>query len=282
MNSVVISRLVQVFPPDSPYFRVAFHITVGRPPPFVPERLQVLLNDPALFGNIAHSYAGAELSLPGFDWDPVVQRAYAHFSHPECGDDPNLRLAFQLQFPEHRRERDVIRGLLWAGATDEFIATFFGFDAEVAHLFERLFWQCRDRFGEKWYFAQLLNGRRASGANETDGLKLLQVARTTRSPEAVLEAADLDCAGGPQNDDHLALQLEENLRELAALGDSQALSLLDQFLEDHLSQAITDDLTSYCMDPNVRARIRELVKARVREYMDAQPEFTGKSPDDSK
>lgn len=285
MGTDTICNLVLALPAEEPYFRLAFRNQSGQRLRSLPERLQVALRDPALAGNFARNYALAELPLPEFDWDPAVRHAYDYFLHPERGDE-NLRLAVELQRPESWFERDVIRALLWCPeSTDAAIAEVFQFEAEVVHLFEVLFWSCRDRFDDALYLTQILNGGRSAlrGTIGDFGRNLLRVARRTGRPEAVLHAAELSRASEPRADEVIEAQLEELLLGLAAAGQGQALSLVDQYLEEPVAAEWMDDLTRLSLDPHAMAVLKDMVmkdaleRLRLQQKLDCEAAAAAKA-----
>lgn len=274
MTSAKICDLVRALPAQSPYFGRAFgDQSTPRPRPLV-ERLQVALNDPALIGNLAQIYALAELPLPPFGLPAATYRAHAHFLTPQLRqDDQELRLAIDLQRPEFWLEREVIRALLWCpSATNEKIAQLFQLTPAVIDLFEVLYWNCRDRYGEALYFAQILHRARGSRLKrERDfGVDLLRVACQTSSIPAVLQAADLGVTAGPTTQVELEGQLVKLLVSLAATGHPTALDLVEAYGQQPAHPETTDLAILISRNPQCQKEVQSMVTASIRDHLQAQ------------
>jgi hypothetical protein len=153
--------------------------------------------DPRFGANVAFSHAAAGLSLPDLDWPAAVRRAHEHWTNPNQADD-NLVLAESLNLPENGGQCAVVHALLACeDGTDELIADWFQCDAEVGTLSNDLFWNVRERRGEPFYLAHLLEGNHPAGltlqarSQALFGRELLSRAIRTGKAQVVLAAADI-------------------------------------------------------------------------------------------
>jgi hypothetical protein len=62
---------------------------------------------------VAETHATAGISLPDLDWPCAVRRAHALF-RDRNSSDRNVALVLQLNLPERKRQRDVLRATLKA------------------------------------------------------------------------------------------------------------------------------------------------------------------------
>ena len=262
MHKAAICKIVIALPPDAPYFCLVFGNRPGKWPRSFSERLQIALRDPALAWNLGTAHAYAEMPLPQLDWPPQVVAAYEYVFCPERAEE-NLRIAVELQHPDYREERDVIRALLWcADSSDSNIAQVFDYEPQVVHWFEALFWHCRDRRGDLLYFAQLRN-------DFPSGRNLLRVAQLLRSRQAVLYAARISRPIDLGQDEILVRQIEQLLGTSAAMGQERALLLFTKFLEQPVESAEEDILTLISRDAAAQATIKKIIQDDALERLKA-------------
>src|SRR6266481_2526838 len=162
---------------------------------------------------------------------PTIVRAHQACLDPECLDD-DLATASELQMPQQRTVRDVIRGLLLCPeATDQSIATVLGVSPGVVRDFEALWWNVRDRQRDLLYMSQLLNSQHSALARR----QLKWGLRGKR--EWILLAGDI--SNPTLSDEQLRAQMEEMLltealellqQESMAKADNPALDLVEKFI----------------------------------------------------
>jgi hypothetical protein len=201
MTRLEIQRFAQQLPADGPYYQLVFRDQPDKLRSSTPaQRITIACADPALGLHVAQSYARAGLPLPDIGWPCAVLRAYAFFREPNSSDI-NVRLALQLNDPEKRTRRDLLRGtLVCLDNTLQQIADRFGLSLDVLSLFEALTWNCRDRGQERMYLAQICQvpgfGRGIGWPEPADNLGCdhLRIAYNVGRTEAVLAEADLAVA----------------------------------------------------------------------------------------
>ena len=195
MTARQLHRVGQLLPPDSPYFQLGFRDQPEKlSSSSVAQRVHLALSDPAIGWNVTETYATTGLPLPELDWPPAVLRADA-FLRGRTSSDLNVGLAHQLNVPENKAQRDLLRPLLLCRDTTlEQLADRCRLSLDTLTLFEALFWNCRDRSKERLYLAQLCQQpgfcRVAEEHPAEDrGRELLGIAYRTGSADLVLAAA---------------------------------------------------------------------------------------------
>src|SRR5207248_2695845 len=107
-----IQRLAQCLHATGPYYQLAFRDQPARlQSSTVAQRVDLACADPAFGWHVAESYARAALALPDAPWPSAVQRAHAALRDPNCYD-VSVRMVEQLNQPEKKTRRDLLRPLL--------------------------------------------------------------------------------------------------------------------------------------------------------------------------
>jgi len=255
----------------NPLFAQVFESRASDDPPNLAECLQVTLSDFELGWNLASSFAAAARPLPDFVLPPSIVRAHQACLDPGCLDD-DLATASELQMPQQRTVRDVIRGLLLCPeATDQSIGTVLGVSPGVVRDFEALWWNVRDRRRELLYMSQLLNSQHSALAR-----KLLKWGLRGKT-EWILLAGDI--SNPTLSDEQLRAQMEEMLltealellqQESMAKADNPALDLVEKFLlnpDQNLEEV--DILTALSFNKEAQQQIRAFSDAQIREKLEA-------------
>jgi hypothetical protein len=201
MTRDLIEELALGLPADNPYYQEAFRNEPEKLQSSSPaQRLAVALGDPGFGWHIAQVHAPTGMPPPQLNWPPAVHQAYAFLRNPNS-TDRNMAIVQQLNLPEGKRRRDVLRPVLVCrDNTLEQIAELFHLRLEVLNLFEELTWNCRHRCAERLYLAQICQmpgfARVAGWGRETfdPGCELLQIAYQVGRTQVVLAAAGLASA----------------------------------------------------------------------------------------
>ncbi len=271
MRAADIANLTVLMGPANPLFAQVFEGRASDDPPNLAECLLVTLSDFELGWNLASSFAAAARPLPDFALPRPIARAYQACLDPGCLDD-DLATASELQMPQQRTVRDVIRGLLLCPqATDQSIATVLGVSPGVVRDFEALWWNVRDRRGEVRYMSQLLKSQHSALAR-----KLLKWGLRGKT-EWILLAGDI--SNPTLSDEQLRAQMEEMLltealellqQESMAKADNPALDLVEKFLlnpDQNLEEV--DILTALSFNKEAQRQIRAFSDAQIREKLEA-------------
>ncbi len=193
-----VQGLAQQLPGNGPYYQLAFWDEAEKlQSSSAAQRVDLACADPAFALHVAESYATAGLALPDLPWPCAVPRAYEFLREPNSSA-VNMALALQLNLPEKRIQRDVLRAvLICPDNTLQELAHRLRLRLDVLSLFETLTWNCRDRCHERIYLAQICQmpgfGRASVWPPETQdfGSHLLQTAYRVGRTELVLAAAGL-------------------------------------------------------------------------------------------
>ena len=196
MTHHVIQERAQQLPSNSPYYQRAFRDEPDKiQRSSAAQRVDLACADPGFALHVAESYATAALPLPDLPWPCAVPRAYA-FLRGANSSDVNMALALQLNLPEKRIHRDLLRALLICpDNTLQELADLCRLRLDMVSLFETLSWNCRDRCQERIYLAQICHmpgfGRATLWPRATQdlGSHLLQTAYRTGRTQQVLAAA---------------------------------------------------------------------------------------------
>lgn len=174
---------------ESPYFQLAFRNPEERHLARFPvQRVRVSLSDTAIGWHISECSTAC---LPPFPWPDFVLRAHGFLHHHR--PDPAVAAAHYLNLPESRLERDLLRAVLIC--TDLPLpeqAERCGLDLEVLRGFEELFFNVKDRCGERLYLAELCRigpfsrGRMAGSDEDHLARQMLRIAFRTNSTDLVL------------------------------------------------------------------------------------------------
>ena len=271
MRAADIANLTVLMGPANPLFAEVFEARGSDDPPSLAECLLVTLSDFELGWNLASSFAAEARPLPDFVLPPSIVRAHQACLDPGCLDD-DLATASELQMPQQRDVRDVIRGLLLCPeATDQSIGTVLGVSPGVVRDFEALWWNVRDRRGDVRYMSQLLNSQHSALAR-----KLLKWGLRGKT-EWILLAGDI--SNPMLSDEQLRAQIEEMLltealelqqQESMAKADNPALYLVEQFLlnPDQAAEEV-DVLSALGFNKEAQQKIRAMVDAQNREKLEA-------------
>ena len=193
-----IQRLAQCLHATGPYYQLAFRDQPARlQSSTVAQRVDLACADPAFVWHVAESYGRAALPLPDAPWPSAVQRAYAALRDPNCYD-VSVRMVEQLNQPEKKTRRDLLRPLLvCADNSLEQLADLCRVSLDVIGLFETLTWNCRDRCRERIYLARICQvpgfAQNTGWLQEPEdlGCNLLCIAYRLGRTQAVLSAAGL-------------------------------------------------------------------------------------------
>ena len=220
-----IKNIVRQLPADSPFFRRGSREPQSHFPTVSPTEAGVsAVHDPAFGANLVRSYAAAQLPLPDLVEQPALRRAHRFLLGPSLCD-LNVALAFAINLPESKPQRDLLRALLCCkGATIESVAALCRVDPDMVQVFEAAFWNCLDRKGERLYLARICGrlGHRNTpgnpGALGDLGLELLRIAYQVGRDDLVLAAAGIAPAMPGVPAPELCQQIRKGILVSAAKG----------------------------------------------------------------
>jgi hypothetical protein len=194
-----IQELLQQLPKPNPYTRWVNRerrFELESWPWMQPERLAVY--DPAFGWHLAKSFADEHLELPNTVLQPAIWRANRYLLEPDPPDLP-IAMAQMLDLAASQQQFLLLRALLICDDLNlESIAQLCGYDFEVVNLYESLFWNCRERKGERNYLAHICceatagELRSETSAQETSRVNLLELAHKQPVAARVLKAAQMN------------------------------------------------------------------------------------------
>src|SRR5690242_8275309 len=159
MTSQQIRELVRFcLAADSPYYQSAHKRNLFQqgllPLDF---RLALALNDRKLRWNVAVAYAQAGQFLPSNIVDLHIFNAYYFNLGHEFSNSERIAEAAAMLHPEFQSQRVVLEGLLVCRDIDvDGIAGLMALPSETVQIFEKLFFNLRDRLDDSAYIASIV------------------------------------------------------------------------------------------------------------------------------
>jgi hypothetical protein len=156
MTRAQLLNFAQALNKEGPLFRLIFWEKPGKfESSTKAERLSACLNDPGFGAHVAESHGMERLPLPPLDWPDPIIRAHHWLMNPEA-HDPDIALAWELNQPQNRVNRDFLRAMhLCRDGTREQLATRAGLSLPVFNSFGELHFNAQDRLDEPVYLAEI-------------------------------------------------------------------------------------------------------------------------------